>query len=172
MNSTKPLFRTVTLIAMFLTQAYSVSFGAGLPYQVQRLVEKRQQAISKIDNSFVDELEKIKTNYTKAGDLENANLVAELIKQTKSLVDKRPFALEGEWRYQTDGEARSVVRRFKDNQFFDQVGIKRDYVLTNDGITIWWNSSQFEKITLDPQKPDVMKGVNHTGARFTYTRVK
>jgi len=160
------------LIIVILAQTCSASFGAELPQQVQRLTKKRQAAINKINDAFVNELEKIKTNYTKAGDLENANLVAALIKQTEGSISKEQFPLVGEWRYRTDGEAVSVVRRFEGNKFFDQTGIRRDYVLTNDGITIWWNSSQFEKIILDPQTPDFLKGVNHTGARFTYTRIK
>jgi hypothetical protein len=172
MDSTKSFFKKISLTILLLTQTYSVTFGAELPLQVQRLTEKRQAAISKINNTFVDELEKIKTNYTKAGDLENANLVATLIKQTKGTVGEEVFSLDGEWRYRIDGKVVSVVRRFEGNQLVDEGGTKRDWVFEGEGITIRWNSRQFEKITLDPNNPDVIKGANGDGTRFTYTRIK
>lgn len=82
MNKINTSFRKVALALVISTQL-STLFGAELPQAVRTLVEKRQEAISRIDNIFVQELEKIKTNYTKAGDLEMANMVAELINQTK-----------------------------------------------------------------------------------------
>lgn len=81
MNTTTSYFKRVILIIVIFTQTYSASSGE-LPQQIQKLDEKRQKAISKINEVFVNELDKIKMNYTKAGDLENANLVADLIKQT------------------------------------------------------------------------------------------
>jgi hypothetical protein len=65
-----------------MAQSFCTLTGAELPHQVRALVEKRQSAINKINLAFIQELEKIKVDYTKAGDLENANLVAGLITQT------------------------------------------------------------------------------------------
>jgi hypothetical protein len=172
MNISNTSFRQVALAIVILIQAYSASFGSDLPQQVQRLVDKRQEAISRIDKVFVDELEKIMTSYTKAGDLENANMVAELIKQAKGSARDKEFSLDGEWSHRNDGGDRSVVRRFKGKKLIDEHGVEHRFVFENDGITITWDSHQFEKIILDRGNPDVMKGVNSQGARFTYTRVK
>ena len=79
MNSTKPSFKTISLIVAILTQTYSTSFGAEQPRQLQILIEKHQEATGKVDKAFFEELQKLKTNYTKAGDLESANAVVAVI---------------------------------------------------------------------------------------------
>ena len=53
-----------------------------LPDDVQRLIDKRGEAIAQIDVKFVNELEKLKTKYTKAGDLDSANAIVALIEKT------------------------------------------------------------------------------------------
>jgi hypothetical protein len=54
------------------------------PSDAQWLISKRAEAIANIDQRFIEELEKLKIQYTKAGDLENANLLLDLINQTKN----------------------------------------------------------------------------------------
>ena len=51
-----------------------------LPSDVQILVDQRAVAALKIENSFSQELEKLKVDYTKQGDLDMANGIASLIK--------------------------------------------------------------------------------------------
>ena len=84
-----------------MAQGFCTLPGAELPHQVQALVEKRQSAISKINVVFIQELERIKINYTKAGDLDNANLVAGLITQAKQddFLTEKPLKeqLVGKW---------------------------------------------------------------------------
>jgi len=93
MNTLNKSLKIVVLTLLITPQVFSSLFGAELPHAVRTLVEKRQDAISRIDNVFVQELEKIKVNYTKAGDLESANMVAELIKKTKE--GDRGFSVDG-----------------------------------------------------------------------------
>jgi hypothetical protein len=94
MNTLSTSIRRVALTMVISTQVLSTLIGAELPQVVRTLMEKRQEAISRIDNVFVQELEKIKVNYTKGGDLESANMVAELINQTKER--DRGFSPDGD----------------------------------------------------------------------------
>ena len=101
MNSTNILSRRGALTFLIMAQGFCTLRGAELPHQVQALVEKRQSAISKINVVFIQELERIKINYTKAGDLDNANLVAGLITQAKQddFLTEKPLKeqLVGKW---------------------------------------------------------------------------
>ena len=65
------------LISLFV----GLSSGEELPSDVQRLFGKRNEAIAKIDRTFVNELEKLKVKYTKKGDLDSANAIVTLIEQ-------------------------------------------------------------------------------------------
>jgi hypothetical protein len=166
-------------ICICFLSSLSVAFSLEkeFPSDVQWLVSKRNEAVARIDQTFVEELGKLKVKYTKAGDLENANTVAALIKQTKESNREEGFSLDGEWRYQIYedyGDVRSSVRRFKGKNLIDEHGRAHPWVYENDGITIKWNSSSthFEKIILDHKNPDVIKGINSGGNRFSYTRIK
>ena len=83
MNSPNTLFSKVALTFSIVTLGFNLPLGAEIPQPVRSLLEKRQDAIDKINLVFIRELEKIKIDYTKAGDLENANLVLDFINQTK-----------------------------------------------------------------------------------------
>lgn len=63
----------------------TVSSGADLPRKLQLLVEKHQDAVKRVDKVFLDELEKLKTSYTKAGDLDAANAVVGIIEGIPSI---------------------------------------------------------------------------------------
>ena len=55
--------------------------GEELPRDVRDLLSKRNKAVAKIDRIFIGELEKLKVNYMKKGDLDSANSVATLIEK-------------------------------------------------------------------------------------------
>jgi hypothetical protein len=55
------------------------SSGQDLPGDVEWLISKRKEAVAKIDRTLVDELEKLKIKYTRAGDLESANETVKVI---------------------------------------------------------------------------------------------
>ena len=69
-------------ISLFSTVCLLVSPLAGepLPSDIQRLVKQREDAIAKIDKTFLQELDKLKLKYAKRGDLDTANQVASLMK--------------------------------------------------------------------------------------------
>lgn len=50
-----------------------------MPFDVQRIIDQRASAISKIDRIYVEELKKLKNNYTKQGNLEVALKINELL---------------------------------------------------------------------------------------------
>ena len=81
-----------------------------LPDDVQRLIDKRGEAIAQIDLKFVKELEKLKTKYTKAGDLDSANAIVALIEKTPVMVVDtdsgipRKDLIEGAWKQVSDGK--------------------------------------------------------------------
>jgi hypothetical protein len=79
----KYLFNAVPVVLLMPLMCF-VAFGAELPSDVQRLFEQRNNAIQKIDVKFTEELDKLKVKYTKAGDLESANAILDLIKTINS----------------------------------------------------------------------------------------
>ena len=58
--------------------------GEELPIDIQSLLNKRNQAVAKIDQTLVQELEKLKVKYTKAGELDLANATVALIENYKT----------------------------------------------------------------------------------------
>lgn len=67
-----------TFISLFI---FLIGFAHAdeLPSDVKNLLEKRNTAVSAIDKRLVEELEKLKVNYTRRGDLDAANSIVELI---------------------------------------------------------------------------------------------
>lgn len=55
-----------------------------LPEDLQHLMEKRTEAVAKIDAAFISKLEKLKIKYTKVGDLDTANAIVALIEKFKA----------------------------------------------------------------------------------------
>ena len=175
MNPIRSFSITVFFPTIIVALSIPMSLGEKMPHGIQTLIDKRKGAIERIDKVFVQELEKAKTAYLKAGDLEKANLAAELIKNTSGSGNGEVFSLDGEWRYRIDGKVDgkifNVVRRFKGNNMIDEGGIERRWISENDGMRIDYGS-RFEKLVLDPENPDVINGANNLGMSFTYTRIK
>jgi hypothetical protein len=64
-----------------LVAAASSLLAESLPQEALTLLKKRQDAISRIDETLVAELEKVKLSAMKRGDLDAANAVVALIKE-------------------------------------------------------------------------------------------
>jgi hypothetical protein len=64
------------LIFLFLV---GVTHADQIPSDVKNLLDKRDGAVRVLDKRLVEELEKLKINYTKKGDLDAANAIVELI---------------------------------------------------------------------------------------------
>ena len=81
----KPLIYICFLTAL----PFGLSSGNELPPDVQRLLSQRDAAVTKIDRVFVDQLEKLKVQYTKEANLEAANATVTLIEKFRIDEDKR-----------------------------------------------------------------------------------
>ncbi len=97
----------------FVTLAFmnAISLGTELPEEAQRLIASRKKTIETIDKKFVYELDKIKTNYTKKGDLDSANAILDLIKTVPLPVEID--VLVGNWLF-TSGNWKGA-RELRDN---------------------------------------------------------
>lgn len=75
-----------------------------LPSDVSRVIAQRDAEIRKINRSCVIELERIKVAYTKRGDLKNAVLVDNLVKEMKAA--HAANVIVGRWTFSRRGEDR------------------------------------------------------------------
>ena len=64
------------LLFLFLA---GITHADQIPSDVKHLLDKRDDAVRVLDKRLVEELEKLKINYTKKGDLDAANAIVELI---------------------------------------------------------------------------------------------
>ncbi len=79
-----------------------------LPNDLARLKEQREKQIAKIDEIYVQQLQKLKTKYMRAGDLDSANLVDGMIKEFDVIPPKEPNPTpettpEGKWEWGSGG---------------------------------------------------------------------
>ena len=89
-------FFSLTLVILGVTRVV----GGELPSDVQTLVTQRSTAIERIDEKFIEELEKSKLRYTKMGNLEVANQIQALMQEVgKNAATKEFIAsdLIGKW---------------------------------------------------------------------------
>lgn len=98
------MMRNFTYVCAIISLLAGWSSGEELPREVERLISKRNEAVTKIDRTMVEELEKLKLQYTKDGDLEAANKTVELIDLYTDASLKEELA--GKWRiYDTKNPA-------------------------------------------------------------------
>ena len=163
----------VLFLAFGLT---NVSTAEEQPPAVKELILKRDKAIEKIKETFIKEMLKLQSAYTKRGDLENAKKVASLIADLpdgKKLMDgsAKVFSLEGKWKYKIE-RGNFVSREFKGKYLIDEGGARRQWRRLGDIITIDWGGGVYEKVTVTKKNPDVLEGKNWTGREITYERIK
>ena len=133
----KPHPFIVILIAVFSGHA----LGDSIPTEAKTLLEQRQKAIEKIDEKMTQELEKIKVDYTKRGNLEAAVAVAELIKKFPTSTGP---VLDGSWKRDVDGGIFTFDGR--GGGFFKGKGNKEPFIIFYDPKKgefillneIWW----------------------------------
>lgn len=89
------VMKTLAYICLAISLCIEFSVGEEFPSEVQGLISKRNEAVTRIDRTFVAELEKLKVKYTKAGDLESANKTVKLIENyAKEIVESAPSDAE------------------------------------------------------------------------------
>jgi hypothetical protein len=164
------------LLAATVSFVTLVCADEALPPDVQRVIDQRAAAVAKIDKVYLQELDKLKTKYTKQGNLDVANKLMELIRNQGGVLTNSLKPFVGKWIYQSDdpNDRRRLPREFSDTNLIDDTGARHPYVVEGRTIRVNWSGSEnrFEQLTFDPEHPDVMHGVNHNGTSLTYKRVK
>lgn len=149
-----------TVIVILLTAVFSM--GEELPIDIQSLLNKRDQAVAKIDQTLVQELEKLKVKFTKAGDLESANKTVKLIEQYSA-----NFELVGEWSVRS-GTGWSGVFNFLPNGKIND-GTWR--IVNNKKVICKWPDGTSDTFDL-PQVDGILTGVNSKGPVLKGTKIK
>ena len=147
-----------------------------LPPDVQRVVDQRTAAIAKIDTIYRQELEKLKVNYTKQGNLAAANVIVGLLQGERPTGSQAEESVEdflkGEWFYQWDGESKKYKRSFNATAMIDKDGVRYSWNFKDGLVVIEWGPGRYEKLTIDRVEPNVLRGLNSNGQRFSYLRVE
>ncbi len=96
-----------TIIIAIATLIAGVNVGhaqaaQNLPSDVSRVIAQRDAEIRKINQHCVIELERLKISYTKRGDLKNAVLVDNLIKEMKAA--HATNVIVGRWMFSSQGK--------------------------------------------------------------------
>ena len=136
----------------------------------------RDKDFKRINEIFIRELVKLQSNYTTSGDFENAKKVAALISESVDKADKessqnKVFTLDGKWRFKFE-RGKYVMREFKGKYLIDENGSRHKVTKRGEFLQIDFGGGAFERVELDPEKPNLLEGVNYHGNKFKYERVK
>jgi len=143
------------LIAITTLTLSTLLSSAEQPQKLTRLITLRNQEVAKIDERFLEALEKLKVQYTKSGDLESANAVVEVITNLKSK-DQILDSIVGEWSFKYKGENREYIftQDFKFSGKYPVSGNPFSGVWKRKGKYIYISradeSKRLGKITIDP----------------------
>lgn len=146
-----------------------------LPVDVQRVSDQRDAAIEKINTTYIQELEKLKINYTKQGNLDAANKIVALISAVKAEGAKaegnkkdgnKPDSLIGKW---TSGWA--VMEIKADGVAILSGAIRGSWVAKDSTLTIRWDNGFTDSYGL-PAVDGVLSGKNQLGAALRFTKSK
>lgn len=169
------------IILIFLS---SQSIFADTPTELTKLRSLRDKEIKKIDISYVKALKKLKTKFTKRGDLTSAISIDDEIKlfsseaiknnsniNERSKLDGENFKIEGTWIVHTGNK--KYVRKFNKTKLVDQNGDKHSYEIKDGVITITWSyGGGWEKLKINNDDPDLLLGTNTGNDNFIYKRQK
>jgi hypothetical protein len=152
-------YHTIILAIATLVSGANVSNAQeaqNLPSDVSRVIAQRDAEIKKINQRCVIELERLKVSYTKRGDLKNALLVDNVIKEMKI-----PHHIVGNWMFVYEG--RSFPYMFREDG-----SISGNYV-TGGGFNGTWKAegdkvvirredgSVFSNISMSDENNPIMK---------------
>lgn len=79
----------------------SCAFGDDLPFELKRLNEQRDRKIAEINRIYKQQLEELKTKYTKEGNLDAANQVVSILDQLDPAAEPEE---ETRWEWGSGGE--------------------------------------------------------------------
>jgi hypothetical protein len=133
-----------------------------LPSDVQRVSDQRDAAIDKINKTYVQELERLKTSYTKQGNLDVANKIVKLISGIKS------DDLIGKWVFSHNGFVAEI--KTGGDAILDGK-IRGKWAAKDSNLTIKWDHGYIDSFGLPPVD-EVMSGKNQQGFPLRLTRAK
>jgi len=155
-----------TIIALLIVSNI-FSTAKETPYDFQRLKDLHAKNIEKINQQYIQALDKLRTKYTKKGDLEVAMMLDDEIRKYKA----SGFKLDGKWKVITHN-GKSYTRYFSNGEMIDQNKQRRRVEIKGETITIFWEGRRkgWEKLKIDPSDPDSLKGINSEGGKCVYIR--
>jgi hypothetical protein len=173
--------KQLTIFLIFLSIQ---SIFAETPAELTKLRSLRESEINKINSSYVKALEKLKTKYTKKGDLPSAIIIDKEIKEfSKKAIKDNPninneskpnkvnFNIEGNWVVHSGN--RKSNRSFTKHHMIDEHGTRHNYNIVDGILTIDWRTSGgWEKLELNHKSPDLLLGTNNENKNFFYKRQK
>ncbi|MDP0490786.1 MAG: hypothetical protein Q7Q71_07040 [Verrucomicrobiota bacterium JB023] len=148
--------------------------GSGLSHDVQQLISKRDRAVERIDQKLIEELEKLKVKYTKAGDLESANKTVELIEKYSAkptdIIPNIETELVGKWAGRSSAGWRGEYHFLPNGKFYDSSG-KWSIVAGGTKLVCRWKGGKADTFDLPPID-GVMSGVSPAGHIITATKLR
>ena len=157
----------------FLSSLFAgYSSGSELPSDVKQLLSNRNDAVARIDEIFVQELEKLKVKYAKMGDLESANKTVDLIekysKETLKTMPKIEDELIGRWLVSSSTGWRGALHFMPSGKVNDG-----KWSIVNNGkkLVCKWPNGKADTFDLPPVD-SVLSGINPAGKKLTATKVK
>jgi hypothetical protein len=146
-----------------------------LPEDVQRLISKRDLAIAQIDIRFVEELDKLKVKYTKAGDLDAANAIVSLIEKTPvKVMDNVPakeahLSLDGKWLYRRGSATEGGTECRISGRYLIRPNGRHKIEQKEGQVTIDFGGGVVHKFDIIDE--NTLRGKNHFGNTYQYVRV-
>jgi hypothetical protein len=160
------------------TSADPITPQPPLPAEIQQLQQRRNEEVAKIDDLYVQALERNKLKYSKAGDLEKANLVQALIDQLRGKEQVSPestpareLLLKSRWLIKaTDGKLDYKISFREDGVVVREDTQEKWWKWNIDGKVLWcyWFTSGWIRFDMpeDP-KTEKWKGKSKEGDRYS-----
>lgn len=147
-------YHTIILAIATLVACANVAHAQAaqnLPSDVSRVIAQRDAEIKKINQRCVTELEKLKVSYTKRGDLKNALLVDNLIKEMKL---SPPIV--GNWMF--DYKGKSLRYTFREDG-----SMSGAYVISGSGFKGTWKEKG-DNVEISSDRGEIIANVSMTAA--------
>lgn len=137
----------------------------------------------KVGKLYHDQLVELKKNYMEAQNLEAAvavNKEIKLLRETHGKMDvkvpepqEKASPLDGVWILVHGHTGKEVPRIFMGDKMLNEKGEWLRWSLKDDTVLVDWGlPKHWEKLKINPDKPDIIQVVNDKGLKFTYKRLK
>ena len=154
---------------LLIVLIFAPSLRAELPEEAQRLIDMRKEAVEKIDKKFINELEEIKTTYTKRGDLDSANAILELIR-TVPFPIQIDTQFDGKWQF--TAAKWSGIKELRNNGLCYLEGkAQGKWNKTDQNLIIQFDGGEIYTFAL-PIREGVLSGVSSHGPKIQAAKIQ